>query len=299
MLSLEEDQEVDVRDELMRHSKAVRPTGRSSWKATPHADGAEDIHVRKMDGWFALNSELTGQTAHLAKNAEGAWNCLVANRDFSGGAMFVIQPETGKLEAAAEILSAEEEPDWELRLGEAFHGVTQASRWQPGLKVLDGNADPDVCLDLADLCQSAGWTGNERADGSVAVSLESQESVLLGNGGLALVEHDADRGVVVRAEMLSAKVEEMTPQTRLAIARMLLKAGCMVLLARPVAWESDSRIKAGFEVALGSAATPGRLSAALGALSVAWQVCGREVHALAFQAIAEAFLSAHRQVDDQ
>lgn len=304
MFSVEEDQEVDVRDGLLRHAKAVRPTGRSSWKATPRGDGAGEFHVRKMDGWLVLNAELSDAVAHLAKDAQGAWDCLRANRAFSGGAMIVFQPETGRLEAAAEILWSEDEADWEVHLAAAFQGMTQAGHWRPLEELVETAAESDASLNLAELCQTAGWPGNERADGSVAVSLESQESVLLGNGGLALVEHDAARGVIARVEMLATKDTEMTPQIRLAVARMLLKAGGLVRFARPVTWESDSRVsdsrvKAGFEVVLGSAATPGRLTAALSALSVAWQLCGREVHALAFQAIAEAFLDANRQIDGQ
>ena len=87
----------------------------------------------------------------------------------------------------------------------------------------------------------------------------------------------------------------MTEQIELALGRLLTKAGGLVRFARPVAWNSDSRIKLGFEVALGSAATPTRLTAALGALSVAWQLCGREVQALAHPATAEAFLAASKQ----
>jgi hypothetical protein len=299
MLSVDEEQEVDVRSELALLSRSMRATSRQRWDVRPDADGAGVIHVQLTADWLAMTADLGDQIAILATHADDAWNCLQANREFNAGVKIVLQPDTGRLGAAVEVPWSEDDPDRKSHLNAAFKALTQASRWRPGTNATYASAESIPTLDLAELCRSTDWPCNERADGSVAVSLETAEGVLGGGGCLALVEHDATRGVMVRLEMLSAKEADLTTPIRLAMGRMLLKAGGLVRFARPVAWTHDSRIKAGFEVALGRAATPARLAAALCALSVSWQLCGREMQALTHQPTAEAFLNSVLQSSDQ
>ena len=117
MLSVDEDQEVDVRGSLARRSRSLRATGRRSWDAKSLIDGVGDIHVPLDERVVTADGARWPIRWHnWPVMPRGTWNCLRANREFSGGVKIVLLPETGRLGAAAEIPMSEDNPTWEVHL---------------------------------------------------------------------------------------------------------------------------------------------------------------------------------------
>jgi hypothetical protein len=158
--------------------------------------------------------------------------------------------------------------------------------------VLDAEADAVIDEELAclsKLCTEAGWNFSERSEGRVSVDLDVADGALY----QASVEHHS-RGIQVSANPNRGDPpgEEIS---RLAVAALMLSVSGTVRLVSAVSRRSNGKPVTGhdafFRVELPATTSGTTLAHSLSALSVACDLCGREVRALAEDPeLARAFL---------
>ncbi len=138
---------------------------------------------------------------------------------------------------------------------------------------------------LGQLCGEAGWDFLARTGGGGSVSLtgappEGSIATLVANGAGLLVSVDF--------ETLEAPV----PVTLRASGWLLLRAASMVRFARPLMLRGDDgAFTPRLEILFFHAPTPVLLGEALGALTLAAQLCAAECAALGSETIAREFLA--------
>ncbi len=142
---------------------------------------------------------------------------------------------------------------------------------------------------LSALCSAAGWPFSERANGRVYVDLEVPDG--------AVYQTSAERREN-RIELWAdpSRGEQPCDETsRLAVAALLLSAAGVVRLTSAVSRRSNSAhgpdCELGFRAVLPASASAILLAHALSSLSVALEICGREIRALSADSeLARMFL---------
>jgi hypothetical protein len=157
---------------------------------------------------------------------------------------------------------------------------------------LDDEADAAIdneLVSLPKLCTEAGWNFSERSEGRVSVDLDVADGALY----QANVEHHP-RGIRISANPNRGDPpgEEIS---RLAVAALMLSASGTVRMVSAVSRRSNGKPVAGhdafFQVELPATTSGATFAHSLSALSVACELCGREVRALAEDPkLARAFL---------
>jgi hypothetical protein len=130
-------------------------------------------------------------------------------------------------------------------------------------------------LDLASLCDEAGWPPSSRAFGHVRVAIDVPGQFLQ-----AEVGHDDEGNIRVQVPMAEWS-EDTSPACASAVALLQLRVCAAVRSARARVSIFDSQSLGLLEVGLDSDPSPGDLGHALSALSVACRMCAREAEALA------------------
>jgi hypothetical protein len=132
---------------------------------------------------------------------------------------------------------------------------------------------------LERLCSEAGWECTARSPARVSVKL----------AGVAVCQVVAlPEGVTAVLELLEC--EDLAPVCQSALAELLLAAGALVRLVRPVAVTAAGVTSLGLEVPVGAAPTPVAVAGALAGLSVASGLLAEEVAALENESCAGQFL---------
>ena len=221
------------------------------------------VSARVEDFWLVMSSPAAAEADAL--------DLLARNGVLRGGVKF---GRNGHTEIRVEI-PLEEDAPVAAAIREAWIGFESA---------LSGEAspstEPPVAPDsLAALCAEAGWPATPRADGSLAVELETR-------GAFVQCSLEAGRASVALASFLASEGDSSA-----AISALLLEAACGVRMARPVVETRDGEVRPRFEVVFAAPPDAAQLAHALSALSVAWRLCGEEAKALKKKDVAGEYLA--------
>ncbi len=145
--------------------------------------------------------------------------------------------------------------------------------------------------DLARLCGESGWPYEQRSGESVSVDLEVSGRAFY----QAIVSHQPSDRIRLRVDLVRGGEVAGAEQHKLAVAVLLLSVNGVVRMARGVIRQMDQRFSAGFEASLSRRPSLAEFVHALSALSIACDMCGREVEALMEDAeLARSFLEIRR-----
>jgi hypothetical protein len=154
------------------------------------------------------------------------------------------------------------------------------------LQTPDEKAVETPPLDLASLLEEAGWPCLNRSDHSFQVDLEVKDRLLY----QASVER-LPAGIRLWVCLVCCERDAPLP-VRLALSALLLRTGGSVRMARGSVRQTQQGLATGFDVLLPGTCGAAELAHGLSALSVACDLFGREVEALAQDAVlAERYLS--------
>lgn len=243
--------------------------------------------------WAHLSVRLPESLAEGLSAGDRAWDLLRWNAEIPGGGKWALaRGRDGRTNVAlrAEIV-LDDEADVPARVAQALAGFKAVARRLWG-KEAEGDSDNALApraapqgLDLRQLCKEAGWPFTERAAGRLAIPLEVADVFCM-----ALLEEEAGGGLRLTAEL--AACESLSPESRQAIGRLLLRASGALRMARAAAEEANGRAAVRLEVAWASPACAAELGHALAALSVGCgHLCGKEVLALQDERIAREYLA--------
>jgi hypothetical protein len=235
--------------------------------------------ARIADGWLVLEFHPPrGRTPSPLLTLE-------RNAELSGSAKHVLLID-GSLRLRAEV-PAEEPLDPEaaglaLQVREAVAGLASAmgastprtsstNETPSDSGAEEGASSSDPCT----LCGEAGWSYSERSSGRLHVDLD-----VPGGAFYQAAVQRAGRHIVQRVELFADDEAANDSLAGSAIAALLLSVSAVVRMVRAVSWRSAARPAWGFEVQLPGTTTVGTFVHGLSALSVACELCGREVRAL-------------------
>jgi len=153
--------------------------------------------------------------------------------------------------------------------------------------VLPENAAASGALDLSALCREAGWPFTERDGGRLAVELETAPSAGFHQALVQALPGEAGVGISVDLQVMP----DLSSVSREALGLFLLTATGALRMPRAIARLAGEHATVGFEVRLGRAADAFAVGLALGACSVACDMCGPEVKVLQNERLARAYLA--------
>jgi hypothetical protein len=136
--------------------------------------------------------------------------------------------------------------------------------------------------DLLLFCDEAGWPAVRREPGAVKVELEVPGSMAAAHITVS------PRAVRVYSDVCN--FTGFSPMPRRALAQLVLRANACLRWVRGGFFKGDGLESAGFEITIAAAVDASVLAQALGALSVASRLCGREASLLADERVAALFL---------
>lgn len=258
---------------------AAEAIGPGWWFCLGGQARAPRVAAEVEDGWLLLDAPLGSVALSHERLVE-------ANAQLGGGAKFALVPEDERVHVRAE-LPLGVGSDLAARLLEARRGCGQAAALarggrEPGADSSESRGQgcgepsgtPAAEGALDQLCEEAGWVFTRRTPGCLAVDLEET-----GGFSQAQLERRADGAIA-----LTAEVDDCHPAARScqkALAIFLLRCCGWLRLARAVGEPASDGAAPRFEVVLAADPSPGELSEALSALSVAVRFGGRELRALA------------------
>lgn len=240
-----------------------------------------EVRASRVGPWLILESELDTGAVTVEP-----WRLLEANAGLHGAAK-IVAPLGAAPRVQAELPVAEE-IDLGKRLRQTSVGLRQAAARIAG----DGEpcaaaaAAPETLAGvevLEGLVREAGWSPEPRAGGGLSVQIESRHC-----GGRVLVLALKDGACLFGLRVTG--VEPVTGPCREAMARLLLSAGSVVRMARPVLTPDGARLAVDFQVRFDTLPSAVEIGHGLAALSVAGSLYGREVRALVDPGLAEAYL---------
>lgn len=326
-----------ITDILGSCAPVVRPAHPRRWKLALDQASPCGVTVTLDSRWLAIDMPL----AWRKLTPDRAARLLQDNRRLPGGVKFSVSDGVPRLAATVEI-PLEDETDLGPRIRAAIDGLQAASemmqRPETAAPGAEGRPDPapapgcqeaEAGTRLQRLAEEAGWTFNQRRDGSLAASMKIDDQVHL----VQLVPFDAAQGRpghVVRGAAVRSRAAEPPQNAALqreaatsvtstaastgeqgvylwtelegAVAEstlcryaadMLLLAACRtVRMARASADHAGPDSAYRWEMLWDRWPLPAELSHGLAALAVACQLTAQEVAALRDQRVATAYLAA-------
>ncbi|MCX6901642.1 MAG: hypothetical protein NT105_23425 [Verrucomicrobia bacterium] len=247
-----------------------------TWKngATHHAVARLEEDPCRTRHWLSLEAPLDAEATVSALDTSRLWDLLRWNGILAGNVKFALNAERNAVLRAE--LPVDAGGDLARRLNQVCDGFIAARARYRGEVVetcLNGRAASPPTLDLKQLCKEAGWPFAERSSGVLTVELEATHGV-----HHALMETKQERTTV---SVVVTAMDSEDPDCRRAVAELLLTTCGIVRLARAAAIERDNTILAEMEVVFADAPAPFELSATLGSLSVACNLCAAEAMLLA------------------
>ena len=285
-----------IEEALSGCASKVERSAPSRWRACMVNGSTTWLDVRLVDTtWLVMESPATRKGRSPAP-----WGLLRRNQQLPAGLKFVRTESPRRARLRAELVLESDLATLSERVREACESCRDAMeatrssvRGTPDLEGEEVNEG----VDLAGLCEEAGWPCYERSSGRVAVPLEVRDG-----GGQALVAPRGRNGLIVTAEIHEGPRPGKT--ARRALACLLLRATSLVRLVRAYADPGENGVSVGLEVCLSTRRDASSLSGALSALSVAWELCGLEAPAVLDEGIARQYLTrvegvgAPSRVDD-
>lgn len=220
---------------------------------------------------------------------------LAQNAQLPGNAKLVL--DGGSVRVRAEIPldepAVQDSDELEALVMRSIMGVSVAlgadMGGAPPKAVLGGTAVAEQLAGLPKLCAEAGWSFSERSEGRISVDLDVADGAFY----QASVEHQPS-GIYISVNPNRGEPpdEEIS---RLAVATLMLSVSGSVRMVSAISRRSNGKPESGhhafFQVRLPATTSGATLAHSLSALSVACDLCGREVRALAEDPeLARAFL---------
>jgi len=222
---------------------------------------------------FAVRSHLDGAWLELScepvQSVAPGSALLQRNGELAGGVKFVLA-RTGpapQVQLRAEVPLDIAPPEARRHIARAHAGFCAALAIDPTPAITASDSAGEAAVDLDARLREVGWPAEVRPDGSLSVDLDVPEEFLA-----AEIETRAGE---TRCAVSLAAPESLDTTAWHATAMLLLRAGAVIRLARPVLSQPGGAPR--FEVALGGDPSPKELDHALAALAVACRLFAREV----------------------
>jgi hypothetical protein len=250
------------------------------------------VGARADEQWLHLDAPLRCAVAQ----GLDAWQLLKLNRGLGGlSKLALLQPGQTALRVRAEI-PLDEDVDLQRRVGEACAGLKSAAGRLHGegkeeltrvdsLAAIAEQKESPGGAELGALCAEAGWKYTERAQGKLAVELETRTGFYQ-----AIVEERAGGSVSLAVEVASDAV--LGDNSKRALGTLLLRASAEVRLARAVVRDGGEGSAASFETLFQTLPCAAEVNHALSALAVACGLCGGAAEAMRDDAVAGNYLDA-------
>jgi hypothetical protein len=281
---------------VLRHLfPGVEPTGPGRYAFALRTEGGPVGEARLGGGWLRLAVALGGASVPATACGEGLLGLARAHSGLPGGVKYALVGRGEALEAGAEmpvdgvdeartrwLVAQLAEMAGGLRGAAAVvpsvHGAPRSAR-SPGAPRAPGRGveqpSPVTCAGVRALCQEEGWNVLGGSAGEVRVELPTADAFRVASLSCT---HGS---IAARVELDLGPVIEVA--SRQALGLFLLRAAGALHMVRPWVAEGDpaqAPLAAGFEAVLRVAAPAAVVSAALGALTVACELCGREAEVL-------------------
>lgn len=275
-----------VEQALTECSSSVRRVSATSWSLALSNGAALPASASLDDGWVSIGLGLGRENA--TDGTDDLHKALRLGSSIPGRGRAVIAPGTRHVSLLAEF-PVRKNVDLARRVVNTCAELERAAdllRGSEKTEALPGDAPRAKReVDIPGLCEQAGWPCTVRSSGRQTVDLEA-------TGGFfqAEIHTYGPSGLIARARL--ADWESLEPLCRDAVDVFLLSASGRMKAVRPSVRESDGRITAFLEVAVPEEPQAGDMNDALGILSVACSVCGREAACLADEFVAGLYLAA-------
>jgi hypothetical protein len=264
----------------------AQTTGNGQWKLAVANGKTIPVSAELLGDWLILDAPCEGP-----REAIDYWRLLALNGGLSGpGKLALLQDN---LRLRAEVFLADEE-SLASRPAEACAGIVEtmaAIEWptegarSAGWPAMAARQTATE-VRLSDLCKEAGWDFVERVEGVLAVPLETRVGF-----HQAFIE-PSDTGA--RANVEIARAANLTETSRRAIGALLLRTAGRLRLARAAVEECGEQAVIRFEARPGPQSRAADLRHALAALSLACDICAREVAELEDERVAAGYLAIAR-----
>lgn len=292
---LDKTREHTITTSLEKCGSTVTQAGHGQWTVALSNGTALHAVARVDDEWLLFDAPLQNGTPCGQIALGDAWRLLRWNAEMSG-AKFAVLPGELTARVRAELPLLDDDVHLPVRVRGACAGLKMASARFYGAQTEEQEDEPQTMLSTGDvqdttfalpcLCDEAGWPYTPRADGSLAVTLDTR-------GGFyqaMLVRHG--RSVHVTVDLI---VCGSLPQPcRDALGIVLLTVSGLVRMVRATAIERGDRIATCCEVTFTDSLSAAELGHALTACSIACRLCGQEVNALQDEEIARTYLDVVR-----
>lgn len=290
--------EVAIKDVLSQCSRSIEEVRSRYWEFQLSDDPAFPIIARMADNWVRFEALLgNGPSASgsdwelLGEQGNGLgrlWQLLQFNTEIPGGGKFVVGYHAPLVRLCAEIPLVEG-IELTQRVRAACEGfITAWTKVHGCFEPAQRKVRPDSSgseIDLAHVCRETGWPFVERSGGGLVFDLETPD-------GFYQASIEERRGQF-RVEVEITVCESTPDPCRQALALLLLATSGIVCMVRAAAKETDSRSETiGFEVVFDHFPCAAELNQALGALSTACRISGREAVLLQQdEKVARAYLN--------
>ncbi|MBP6965321.1 MAG: hypothetical protein KBC96_13050 [Armatimonadetes bacterium] len=249
----------------------------------PVGGGVPAALAEVRDDWLCIEADPEG--VRRAFGGTPLPDLLALNARIAGGGKLVLPHDGSGVGLRAEIpLDGADLERW-VRAG--CGGLAEVLRARPnGDALQEDDAPAEDSSGLDEIVREAGWESARRRDGLSAAVGEPGRTYRARISGCP--------GGGVRASVSLGEHEPMHPACQEAISALLLRAGGVVRMARPVMsrCRDGERLRFGFEAVLPDGAAPAEMNHALSSLSVACALCAREAEALTDQGLARLYLAA-------
>jgi hypothetical protein len=281
-----------IGESLRKCAPLVERVGQGEWNFILNNGSALLVGARATEHWLHLDAPLRCDVAQ----GMDAWQLLKLNRGLGGlSKLALLEPGQTALRVRSEI-PLDEDVDLQRRVGEACAGLKSAAGRLHGeekeeptrfdsLATQEEQQERPGGSELQTLCAEAGWKFTERAQGKLAVELETRTGFYQ-----AIVEERAGGAVSVAVEVASDA--SFGENSRRAIGTLLLRASAEVRLARAVVRDEGQGSAASFETLFQTRPCAAEVNHALSALAVACGLCGGAAEAMQDEVVAGNYLAA-------
>ncbi len=267
---------------LGKCSSEVQPAGPWRWRCLVQNGARLPLAASIEEGFLHLEGhpETPGATMPLLERT------LRVNASLAGGVKFALDAAGGGLLVCADLVLLDE-AQMLARLPWALAGFHQAYSRLPamdsGAHTAPAQGEVTAGARLAELLRETSWSSTERSLNEFVADLEADSAP---PARIAVNE----LGLVFTLDL--ARSAPALEAVRQALAVFLLTCAGGLRMVRPFAVEEEAgQMKFGFQVCLPAAPAAEEIHHALGALSMAFRMCGRETSVLSDEATARCYLS--------
>ena len=283
-------QEVLVAECLSTHGRGLRQIGWGHWELALPPDEVHRAIARIQEDWLLLEVPLLSGQARQASRQALEFELLNRNAQLAGLAKFARESSDGGISVHAEIPLAAGF-DVQRAIERSLHGLGTAlinSNRSPHQAMSAGPepvaSESALSAEAKANCEEAGWATQDHDGGRLSITLDTRgeyyqavfDPCSIIGGHRLLVE--------------LAAAEAYSPVCQRPLAVLLLTTTRAVRMVRAIAGQRDARTTLGLEVSLMDSVGATALDCSLSALSVACDLCGREVRALQLEHLAQFYV---------